>query len=314
MRITRRQSLGLLGAAMTVPAIARASADYSLTPVEVADQLWLLEGARDDYSQSNGGAAVNTALVGTNAGMVVIDTGPSQSFGTAVRRVANELSGQGIAAVINTHHHGGHMLGNQVFNEVPIYAMGRTIELAEQTADATLLEMRGQIGDWVDGTTPIPPNTALPDGVLSIGDRRLEVLPLKGHCQSDLALIDGTTGVLIAGDIVFHDRAPIADTADFDAWLGALDILEQTGSSAILPGHGPFDPEGTSIVKTRRYLEWLLTRLNSAVALGLDAETTAGIGQPEDIAKLGAMPQEYERAVAANLPKLDLSRGVGSDL
>lgn len=304
MRLTRRHTLGMLSAAIALPKPAWAGADYSIDPVEVADQLWIVEGGTESYSVENGGAVVNSALLGTDAGIIVVDTGPSRIYGGALRKLAYQLSDAGCVGVINTHHHAGHCLGNQAFRDIPIYALGETIELGKKNSGAALAEMAQAIGPWIDGTSYVPPNAVLPDGTLEVGGRRLEVLNLKGHCEADLALIDGTTGTLISGDLVFNDRAPIAQTVDFDAWLGALDVLQDTGYSGVLAGHGPFDAQGDSIAETRRYLEWLETRLDSAVALGLDVETVAGIGQPTDIAALGAMPDEYHRAVEINLPKL----------
>lgn len=313
MRLTRRHTLGLLSAAVVAPMSARASAEYSLKPVEVADQIWIIEGGIESYSTENGGAVVNSALLGTDAGMVIVDTGPSEHYGRVLRKLAGEINPLGAAAVINTHHHAGHCLGNRAFADLPVYALGETIDRGKSTGEAELEEMKEAIGPWCEGTRYFVPNEMVPDGLLEIGGRRLEVLNLKGHCEADLALIDGSTGTLIAGDLVFNDRAPIAQSVDFEAWFGALDVLEHTGFSGILAGHGPFDPAGESLAETRRYLKWLETRLNSAVALGLDVETAAGIGQPDDIAALGAMPDEYYRAVEVNLPKLAQVHGIGKN-
>ncbi len=312
-RLTRRHTLGVLGAAFALPRAARAENHYSLTPVEVSDKIWIIEGKREAYSHANGGAAVNSILIGTETGIIIVDTGPTQKYGIALRRLANELSAKGVAAVINTHHHAGHILGNQVFNELQILALPGTIQSAKSGGEQALARMSNLVGDWADGTSLVPPNTALPDGMIAFGERRFELIPLQGHCENDLALIDGATGTLICGDLVFHNHAPNTQSADFKAWLGALDVLEQTGHSGILPGHGPFDATNQSLNQTRRYLEWLETRLNSAVALGLDEETVAAIGQPDDIAALGAMPGEYERGVSANLPKFSQEQGVGQN-
>jgi len=312
-RLTRRHTLGVISAALALPRAAQAKGHYSLYPVEVSDKIWIVEGATETYSRGNGGAAVNSALIGTDAGIVVVDTGPTQKYGIALRRLANALSPQGVVAVINTHHHAGHILGNQVFNELQILALPGTIERAKMSGEQSITQMGDAVGHWITGTNLVPPNTPLPDGTISFGERRLELIPLQGHCENDLALIDGATGTLICGDLIFHNHAPNTQSADFKAWLGALDVLEQTGYSGILPGHGPFDATDTSLQQTRRYLTWLEERLNSAVALGLDEETVAEIAQPEDIAALGAMPLEYERGVAANLPKFGQEQGVGQN-
>ena len=82
----------------------------------------MVEGAREHFSTDNGGAIVNVAMIETEAGLVVVDTGPSRHYGEALRQVALQVTGKGVAEVILTDHHPDHFFGNQAVQGIPIRA------------------------------------------------------------------------------------------------------------------------------------------------------------------------------------------------
>ena len=51
----------------------------------MAPGVWVVEGANADFSPANGCNIINTAFVGTGAGVVVINTGPSRLYGEQLR-------------------------------------------------------------------------------------------------------------------------------------------------------------------------------------------------------------------------------------
>ena len=76
------------------------------------------------------------------------------------------------------------------------------------------------------------------DGPVTIGGRRLRLIALAGHSAADLALLDEATGTLIAGDLVFHDRAPATPHAHLPTWRASLSALEAIPHKVLVPGHG----------------------------------------------------------------------------
>lgn len=302
MTVTRRQTLALAGAGAMAcaapPLFAAPRRQYGLVPVEVADGLWMIEGTTEYFSDENGGAIVNCALARTDTGIVVIDTGPSRKYGEALRAAANEISALGVAAAINTHHHPDHFFGNQVFADRPIHALPRTSTLARDEGEAFSDNMYRLLGDWMLGTEVVPPDTAIDSSVLTIGGRAFTVLPLSGHTDADLALVDQATGTLIAGDLAFLDRAPTTPHADLALWRQSLEALQAVGASAVLPGHGPFDSAGQSLRQTDDYLDWLGTTLTDAAKEGLDMVEIMALPLPGRFAAMGAMPTEFHRSVS----------------
>ena len=306
--VTRRDALALgMGAAAmaALPAQARTPLAYDLRPKQVADGLWMLEGRTEYFSMENGGDIVNVAFAETDEGAVVFDTGSSLRYGEALRAAIQNTIGRGVAHVLNTHHHPDHFFGNQVFADVPTAALGQTKRLAEEQGDGFSDAMYHILGDWMRGTEVAPPRVALEGGSVKIGGRVFDLMPLGGHTAADLAVFDPRSGVLIAGDLAFLNRAPTTPHADLDLWRSSLETLTALGATAILPGHGPFDPASESLRQTRAYLDWLEARLRGALADGLDMAETMALPLPADIAALGAMPTEYVRSVAHLFPKFE---------
>jgi len=234
MRLNRRQAIALGSAACVArPVFAAPRLQYDIEPVQVASGLWMIEGKTEYFTSENGGAIVNCALLDSDEGMIIIDTGPSLRYGEALLQVVSQMSPKGVAAVINTHHHPDHFFGNQVFAGMPVMALGETKALAQTHGDAFADNMYLLLGDWMRGTESVPPNEVVEGGEIVIGGRTLDMIPLVGHTEADLAVLDVETGTLIAGDLAFLDRAPTTPSADLTLWKQSLDILR--GIDAVSP-------------------------------------------------------------------------------
>lgn len=295
--ITRRTALLTGTAALLTPLAARATdPGYHLKPAEIADGVWLIEGAQDSFAPANGGAICNIVMLRTDQGAVVIDSGGTALHGAALRGFADQRLG-GVAATLNTHHHPDHWFGNQAFADRPILALPATRDLQAQNAQALSEGLYRILGGWMRGTAPLPAATAVTGDSMVIGGRDLRLLALSGHSQADLALLDPTTGTLIAGDLLFLDRAPSFPDADLGAWRGALDRLAAIPASGIVPGHGPFMRDSRAFAQTRAYLDAFQDRLGRAADLGLAPAETLAAGPMPEFAGLGANPEEYHRAV-----------------
>ena len=307
MTYTRRTTLGLIGAALSAPRVAaQGRLSYDLRPVPVADGLWMVEGATEYFTSQNGGAIVNVVLAQGARGLILIDSGPSRRYGEALSIMARRLDLRGISTTVNTHHHPDHSFGNQVFADRPILALGGTRLAAQTEGDALSDNMYRLLGDWMRGTEVVPPDQVISGGEITIDGRAFLALPLGGHTVADLALLDRATGTLIAGDLVFHDRAPTTPSANLPRWHDALDTLESMRPAQLIPGHGSRDRSGAAIDQTRAYLTWLDRRLRQSARDGLDMVEVMNDPLPPEFAAMGAQPQEYRRSVSHLFPAIEL--------
>src|SRR5574343_1470490 len=197
--------------------------DYRLEAQSVAPDVYVFVGQNADFDTVNGGNIVNTGFIVGPQGVVVIDSGPSLRYGQQMRQAIARVTDQPIALVINTHHHPDHFLGNQAFADAPIGALAETREGIARDGNAFAENLYRMSGDWMQGTEAVAPGRTLQAGPLDVAGRRLRLVALDGHTGADLVVVDEASGVVIAGDLVFHDRAPTTPHADVGHWLAALD-------------------------------------------------------------------------------------------
>lgn len=292
--------LTLLTLLPAAPALAQVERDYGLRPLQVAADTYVLVGRSEDFSSANGGNIVNTAFVVTGAGVLVIDSGPTRRYGEALRRAIRSVTDEPVRELWLTHHHPDHMLGNQAFADVPIAALPGTAQGMRDEGESFAGNIYRLTGDWARGTEFVPAGRELTPGPRDVGRHRFRVLALSGHTAADLVVLDETTGVLFAGDLLFHDRAPTTPHADIATWLRTLDTLEALPASVVVPGHGA-PVSGTQrarpFAQTRGWLTWLRDALGAAADAGLDPAELASRPLPEDLRHIALAKEELVRSL-----------------
>ncbi|WP_390902629.1 quinoprotein relay system zinc metallohydrolase 1 [Sphingomonas oryzagri] len=305
MMLSRRLMLaGMLGAA-ALPAAAAPLA-YAIVPEPIGEGLWLVRGADAPIEMANGGAIANITIAATDAGAVLVDCGPSLRYGEALRAVAEKLVGKPVVRVYLTHLHPDHVYGAAAFDPLAVAATPQLVDILKRDGAGFSDGMYRLLGDWMRGTELRIPGTVLASDHETIGGRDFGLIALSGHSAADLAVLDRRTGTLIAGDLVFHDRAPSTPHADLPAWRASLDRLKALPHRATVPGHGPFDPTpAAAIDQTRDWIDWLDRTLRDAVAEGLDMAEAGNLPIPPRFAHVAAARYELERSVSHFYPGLE---------
>jgi len=298
----RWMMLLLLG--LGLPALA--DFDYRLAPRQIAQGTWVLEGSTDNFQKANGGNVVNTAFIVTDAGVVVIDSGPSKRYGEAMRQAIAGVTDKPVIEVLLTHHHPDHVLGNQAFAEVPIAALAGTTELLRQQGDAMAENMYRLVGDWMRGTEVVLPTEVVQPGRREVGGHRLRLLGLAGHTGADLAIFDETTGVLFAGDLVFYERAlTTPNSPGLDVWQRDLDTLQALPWQQLVQGHGPVASDSRPFAQMHDYLRWLDGLMREGAEQGADMVEMIRSPVPERFAAISLTRYELIRSVSHLYPRYE---------
>lgn len=305
MRLSRRTVMaGMLGAA-ALP-VSAASLAYAIEPKPIGDGIWMIHGADAPIEMANGGAIANITIIATEAGSVLVDCGPSLRYGQALRAVAERLTASPVVRVYLTHLHPDHVYGAAAFDPSTLAATPQLAAVLKSDGAGFSDGMYRLLGDWMRGTELVMPGTILTGDSETIGGRRFGLLALSGHSPADLAVIDERTGTLVAGDLVFHDRAPSTPHASLPAWRSALDRLKTVLHKAVIPGHGPCDATPTTAIdQTRDWLDWLDGALRNAVAQGLDMAEAGNLPIPARFATMAAARYEMQRSVSHFYPGLE---------
>jgi len=323
---SRRHALGALGAA-ALCGTARAerfAGHYQPQAELLADGVWVVRGSDAPIGFDNGGAIANSVILASEAGPILFDCGPSQRYGAALsalaRRLtgktpalARRLTGKAPALVLISHLHPDHALGASAFDPALVGALPGTIADIERDGPGMSDAMFRMLADWMRDTRLVLPGRRLAPGALTIGGRRLTLYAMRGHSACDLVVKDEQSGVLLAGDLVFHDRAPATPHANLAQWRASLDQLSAIPHGLLVPGHGPVDRDGSAIAQTRDWLTWLDGALHQAAAQGLDMTEAGDMPIPARFAAMAAARYELQRSVshfypaieAALLPRID---------
>lgn len=311
--LTRRRALALMSttaAASFVPAfdLDAAPLQYTLKPAPLTDGVWMVPGAQEAISKGNGGAIANIIIFDTTAGAVIVDTGPSRRYGEALAKLARDLTGKDIARVYLTHFHPDHVFGNQAFAANKIAAAKGVIDGLKTMGEGFADAMYRTAGDWMRGTELVLPGTVIDGGVEDFGNRRIRALNMRGHTDSDLVLFDERSGILIAGDLAFLDRAPTTPNADIERWRISLANLAGIPHRLLVPGHGPAEAGDRAIMQTRDWLLAINDIISKAFDSGLSMTEAMAEPLPDWSLKVALARYEYERSVAHLYPKLEAAR------
>lgn len=281
--------------------------DYRLQARALAPGVYVVEGDIADFSPANGCNIINTGFIVTEAGVVVINTGPSRLYGEQLRALIGRTTQRPVLKVLLLNQHPDYFLGNQAFADVPRLATAATRQAIAANASIYESNLYRLCGDWMKGTETLGPDRLVQAGVETLGEHELELLELSGHTDSDLVLIDRSTGIVFAGGLVFSQRVPTTPHANLPAWGRSLKTLAALPYPQWVPSHGSVAAahDGAAIAMTQRYLAWLDQRFRSAAEQGLDMVELLRQPVPEEFRRWAAFETEYIRNVAHLYPRYE---------
>lgn len=301
------QAQGAASAPPLRPAPDMARLDYALQPRQIAQGVWVIEGAVEDFSRSNGCNIINTGFIVTGEGVVVVNTGPSRLYGEQQRRAIARVTHEPVVRVLNLNLHPDYFFGNQAWAGVAQQALAGSIAGMQAEGQSYASNLYRLCGDWMKGTEPLPASQPVAPQTLQLGRHRLELLRLNGHTGDDLVLLDHSSGVVFAGGLVFHQRVPTTPHADAAQWLQSLDALERLldggfALTALVPSHGPVAGDRRGIAQTRDWLRWVSSLLADSAARGLDLSEVLQTPLPDRFQGWAAQPAEFQRTLAQWYP------------
>ncbi len=209
---------------------------------EVAPGLFVHEGAVELWSEDNRGDIANIVFVVGGASVAVIDPGSARWMGEAVWRSVRAVTDRPVSHVIVTHMHPDHVLGTGPLAEAGAQVVGHA-DLPRALADRAasyLSRLAQEVGEVAALGSAIPQVdvTVAEAHEIDLGGRVLELRAWPtGHSPTDLTALDRTTGILIAGDLVFDAHTPALD-GSLRGWQRAGTDLAEMDLAGAVPGHG----------------------------------------------------------------------------
>lgn len=213
---------------------------------QLSKHVWMIYSPDGFPTPENQGMMCNLTFIDTPKGIVVVDTGASVQIGEMAVRQLKKTLNKPVVAIINTHYHGDHFLGNQAFveayGELPIHAHAGTIkEIQGMQGNMWRTLMEQWTNQATVGTRIVAPNIAVDHGQeLKFGDLTLRLHHYgKAHTPYDICVEVVGDKLTCVGDIAMDRRIANMDDGSYAGSLKAYEQLEKNAPATIwLPGHG----------------------------------------------------------------------------
>jgi glyoxylase-like metal-dependent hydrolase (beta-lactamase superfamily II) len=152
-------------------------------------------------------------------------------------------------------------------------------------------------------------DAAVKAGRWALGGREFQLVEFKGHTDSDLVLVDRSSGVVFAGGLVFAQRVPTTPHAQVATWLHSLQQLQDQAQTlawrTMVPSHGPVHSDGSGLADTRAYLQWLDREFKARAEQGWDMNEVLRTAVPQRFRDWAAFDTEFVRNVAHLYPRYE---------
>lgn len=224
------------------------------------------------------GGICNRGLISGGGSVLVVDSGIAVAEAAPLRATAQERQKDGALYLFNTHPHGDHVYGNQIFADGPIIAHEGVRNDLLAYGEQVLAGWRKnpQMAALLSNVVITPPTLTFQDQMtLFIGDIEVQLLYLAhAHSPSDSVAWLPQSRTLFTGDLLFNAIVPAMPPGGSVAnWIQALEKLEALEVEHAIPGHGPIQT-AEALADLRRWFLFLRTQVGEAQALGWDRETT----------------------------------------
>ncbi len=244
----------------------------------------------------------NGGIIAGRNGVIAVEGFYRPAGATWLAERARELTGRWPTHVVLTHYHLDHAGG------VHGYAHDGSAPVLHSTADTRRLALAG-------GPVAPPKDPALERAFadvvivdarrtsrIDLGNRVVELVPLRGHTASDLALVDDEAGVTFTGDLLWNGMFPnFVDAAPSQLIASMTQLAKNSTRSrhAFVPGHGGMaDP--TSVARYLDLLNDLGAHAARERAAGRSAvEAAASYRVPPSLGEWMAGKTGLERAMNA---------------
>ncbi len=224
---------------------------------EVAPGIWA--NILSSTGPQGGGPNAGFILAGDNTIVVdsLISLGAAREMLTGIK----EAGGKEPSFLINTHSHGDHIIGKQIFAP-PAVVIGQ-----ENTREAIIKEgaagikrladMRPNLAEELKQAIVVIPEITYRNNMnLYFPGRSVKLTYLgPAHTLGDTVVYVPEEQVLFAGDLLFNGIIPpiAGDSAN---WIKALTWLEGLDIKAVIPGHGYVGAK-EDLVEMKKFLQRL---------------------------------------------------------
>ena len=249
-KLNRREFLATSAAFLSVAAETEilggkgvAAAAQSVEADQVAPGVFFHEGSLTD----NSAAVCNNGWIIFDDYVLVIDANFPAGAKLIISKI-RALTDKPIRFAFDTHHHGDHAYGNQVYVDAGAVPVAHTGVLDEMRRLETGY-YGGKPGRWEEMATVRPdlkdtklkpPSVLFPDELyFDDGKHRVELMHLGvAHTRGDAMAWLPKEKILFTGDVRVNGPYNFVGDGDVGKWIATLEAAKKLGATTVCTGHG----------------------------------------------------------------------------
>jgi cyclase len=238
------------------------------------------------------GTLSNTAEAVCNNGWIIFEDYVlviDANFPAGARQIIGKiraLTDKPIRFALDTHHHGDHAYGNQVFVDNGAVPIAHTGVIEEMRRSETGY-YGAKPGGWEEAakerpdlaTSKLKPPSVLFSGglIFDDGKRRVELLHLGvAHTHGDALAWLPAERILFAGDVCVNGPYNYVGDGDVGRWVATLEAAKKLGAKIVCTGHGPRSA-GTVLDDQQAFFKALIEHVERLMASRSPQEAAAQI-------------------------------------
>lgn len=180
-----------------------------------------------------------------------------------------------IETIVNTHHDGDHVNGNQLVHGARIISSKAAKDaMAARASTKGIKDLLGSaddlgtLGDFLQENfadfdfsgieLALPTETFVGQTTVTVGAKQVQLVQVgPAHTQGDVLAYVPEDNVVFAGDILFNRSHPVVWAGPPSRWIDACNLILSWDAEYIIPGHGPL-ATNDDVIAHKNYFETLL--------------------------------------------------------
>ena len=233
-------SISLMGLIASNVLAANVQFNFSLTPI--AENVYsIVSPSLGLPTPENKGWNSNSHFVVTEKGVLLFDTGSSESIDNAIKSAIQSVTDIPVRWVVNSHSHGVHWLGNAAFTDTDteIIASNQAITTMKKYGQGDV-EFYSRVTKGAIGSAQL----AYPTLLLTQKQKRnfggvdVEfIFSNDAHSSVDLLMWLPEQKIIFGGDVLSSDWMPLVGDGNIPNLIDTLYSIAKLNPTIVLPGH-----------------------------------------------------------------------------
>ncbi len=235
-------AISLMGVLINSVWAANASFNFSVTPI--AENVYsIVSPSLGLPTPENKGWNSNSHFVVTEKGVLLFDTGSSESIGNEIKKAIKSVTDKPVRWVINSHSHADHWLGNAAFTDTDAEIIASNLALTTMKEHGMgAVEFYSRVTKGTIGSTQLVYPTLLltQEQKRNFGGVDIEfIFSNDGHSPGDILMWLPKQKIIFGGDVLSSDWMPIiTGHGNVLSLIDTLSVIEKLNPDIVLTGHG----------------------------------------------------------------------------